>query len=78
VLYTRVGRFDYDPAMAMPELPPLLEAAQLAEVDPESDAAKTLRVAAIRGRNRLGQALREARRLLEMTRTGERGNGGAR
>ena len=78
VLYTRVGRFDHDPAMAIPELPPLLEAAQLAEVDPESDEAKTLRVAAIRGRNRLMQALREARRLLEMTGTGERGNGGTR
>src|SRR2546428_4781850 len=69
VLYTRVGRFDHDPAMAIPALPPLLEAAQLADVDPESDEAKALRVAAVRGRNRLAQALREARQLIETTRT---------
>ena len=69
VLYTRVGRFDHDAAMAIPALPPLLEAGQLADVDPESDEAKALRVAAVRGRNRLVQALREARQLIERTGT---------
>jgi len=65
VLYTRVGRFDHDPATSIPELPPLAEAARLAEVDPESDEAKALRVAAVRGRNRLLQAMREARSLID-------------
>ncbi len=69
VLYTRAGRFDHDPATAIPELPPLAEAARLAEVDPESDKAKALRVAAVRGRNRLMQALKEARSLIEGTRS---------
>ncbi len=65
VLYTRAGRFDHDPATAIPALPPLADASRLAEVDPESDDAKALRVAAARGRNRLVQALREARRVIE-------------
>ena len=65
VLYTRAGRFDHDPATKIPELPPLLEASRLAEVDPDSDEAKALRVAAVRGRNRMVQALREARQLIE-------------
>ena len=73
VLYTRAGRFDHDPATQIPELPPLLEASRLAEVDPDSDEAKALRVAAVRGRNRLVQALREARQLIE-TGARERGN----
>jgi hypothetical protein len=64
VLYTRAGRFDHDPATAIPELPPLAEAARLAEVDPESDEAKALVVAARRGRNRLLQALREANKCI--------------
>src|SRR5256886_3991985 len=65
VLYTRVGRFDHDPAMAIPALPPLLEAAQLADVDPESDEAKALRVAAGRGRNRLVTGFGGAGQLIE-------------
>jgi len=69
VLYTRAGRFDHDPATQIPELPPLLEASRLAEVDPDSYEAKALRVAAVRGRNRLVQALREARQLIERTGT---------
>ncbi len=77
VLYTRSGRFDHDPATVIPELPPLLEASRLAEADPESDEAKALRVAAVRGRNRMVQALREARELIE-TGTRERGNAGTR
>lgn len=67
VLYTHAGRFDHDPATSIPELPPLADAARLADVDPESDEAKALRVAALRGRNRLLAALREARRVVEGT-----------
>lgn len=72
VLYTRAGRFDHDPATSIPELPPLAEAARLADVDPESDAAKALRIAALRGRNRLLAALREARQLLATPLRGSR------
>jgi peptidase M28-like protein len=64
VLYTRAGRFDHDPATTIPEVPPLAEAGRLAEVDPESDEAKALVVAARRGRNRLLQALREAQAVI--------------
>jgi len=74
VLYTRAGRFDHDPATSIPELPPLADAARLADVDPESDAAKALRIAAVRGGNRLLAALREARQLIKEAGTRERGN----
>ncbi len=63
VLYTQAGRFEHDPATPIPDLPPLVDAARLADVDPASDEAKTLRIAAVRGRNRLLLALREARRV---------------
>jgi hypothetical protein len=63
VLYTQAGRFDQDPATSIPDLPSLVDAARLTDVDPQSDAAKALRIAAVRGRNRLLQALREARQV---------------
>jgi hypothetical protein len=64
VLYTQAGRFDHDPATSIPHLPPLVDAARLADSDPASDEAQTLRIAAVRGRNRLLQALGEARRCI--------------
>lgn len=64
VLYTQAGRFDHDPATSIPPLPPLVDAARLADVDPTSDEAKALQIAAVRGRNRLHHALREARRCI--------------
>lgn len=64
VLYTQAGRFDHDPATSIPHLLPLVEAARLAGSDPASAEAKALHIAAVRGRNRLLQALGEARRCI--------------
>lgn len=64
VLYTQAGRFDHDPATSIPPLPPLVDAARLADSDPASDEAKALHIAAVRGRNRLLQALGDARRCI--------------
>jgi hypothetical protein len=64
VLYTQTGRFDHDPATSIPHLPPLVDAAHLADIDPASEEATALRIAAVRGRNRLQQALGEARRCI--------------
>ena len=64
VLYTQAGRFDHDPATSIPDLLPLVDAARLAGSDPASDEAKSLHIAAVRGRNRLLQALGEARRCI--------------
>jgi len=64
VLYTQAGRFDHDPATSIPDLLPFVDAARLAGSDPASDEAKSLHIAAVRGRNRLLQALGEARRCI--------------
>jgi N-acetylated-alpha-linked acidic dipeptidase len=64
VLYTQAGRFDHDPATSIPPLPPLVDASRLAGSDPTSDEAKTLHIATVRGRNRLLQALGDARRCI--------------
>ncbi len=64
VLYTQAGRFDHDPATSIPPLPPLVDASRLAGSDPASDEAKTLHIATVRGRNRLLQALGDARRCI--------------
>jgi len=65
VLYTRAGRFDHDPATAIPALPPLVEAEHLAQVPEGSAEALTLTIAATRGRNRLLHALQAARQIAE-------------
>jgi hypothetical protein len=65
VLYTRAGRFDHDPAAALPLLPPLAEADVLAVAQPGSPEARTAVIALTRGCNRLIHALRRARMLAE-------------
>ena len=64
VLYTQAGRFDHDPATSIPHLPPLVDASHLADIDPASDEAKAVHIAAVRGRNQLLQALGEARQCI--------------
>jgi hypothetical protein len=65
VLYTRAGRFDHDPATAIPAIPPLAGAEELAGMPAGSPEAQAIEVSLNRGRNRLVQALREARQIAE-------------
>ena len=55
--YTTGDRFDHDPALPLPAWPVLEPLRALAKTAPESDAARFLTVSAMRGRNRLLQAL---------------------
>jgi Peptidase family M28 len=55
--YTAAGPFGHDPALAMPPLPLLAEAYTLAEVSPDSDAARFAAVALQRGMNQLAHGL---------------------
>jgi Peptidase family M28 len=59
-LYTMSGPFDHDPALQVPLLPGLSRAAELATLDPESDAARFLSTRLVRERNRIVDALTEA------------------
>jgi hypothetical protein len=60
VLYSRAGRFDHDPAAALPQLPSLAEAEDLIASEPESAEARAAAVALTRGGNRLVHALQRA------------------
>jgi Zn-dependent M28 family amino/carboxypeptidase len=64
-LYTRAGRFDQDPAAAVPILPLLARVRELATLNPESDLYGFLETELIRGRNEVEATLREARREME-------------
>jgi hypothetical protein len=59
-LYTMSGPFDHDPALQVPLLPGLSRAADLAALDPESDAARFLSTRLVRERNRIVDALTDA------------------
>jgi hypothetical protein len=63
--YSRDGRFRQDPARAIPPLPDLAPALELAGLAPGSDLAHVLRVHLTRGQNRLVWACRAARRAVE-------------
>ncbi len=58
--YTSGDRFAHDPALAQPAWPTLQPLRDLAAATPGSDAAKFLTVSAIRARNRVVHALRQA------------------
>ena len=58
--YTAAGRFGHDPALAMPPLPLLAEARLLAELPPDSDAAKHAAVALRRNLNQVVNSLDSA------------------
>ena len=58
--YTSGDRFAHDPALALPAWPTLQPLRALAAAEPGSDAAKFLMVGAVRARNRVLHALRQA------------------
>ena len=60
VYYTSGDRFEHDPALPLPAWPVLQPLRDLAKTAPGSDAAHALTVSAVRGRNRMMFALREA------------------
>jgi hypothetical protein len=60
VYYTSGDRFAHDPALPLPAWPVLDPLRKLAKVAPGTDSARFLTVSAMRGRNRLSYALREA------------------
>src|SRR5439155_22378608 len=59
-LYTAAGRFRQDPAAAMPILPLLARAGELAKLPKSSDAFGFLEAELIRGRNAVDATLRQA------------------
>jgi hypothetical protein len=59
-LYTKSGRFDQDPAAAMPILPALARVRELASLPQDSDVYGFLETELIRGRNEVEATLREA------------------
>jgi hypothetical protein len=58
--YTTAGPWEPDPALAVPPLPPLDPARRLADLAPDSDEARFLRVDLTRARNRVVAALETA------------------
>ena len=58
--YTSGDRFAHDPALAMPAWPTLQPLRALAGAAAGSDEARFLTVGAVRARNRVAHALREA------------------
>ena len=63
--YTSGDRFAHDPALALPAWPTLRPLRELAAAVPGSDAARFLAVGAVRARNRIAHALREANAVAE-------------
>jgi hypothetical protein len=63
--YTRGDRFTHDPALPLPAWPTLQPLRDLAATAPNSDAAQFQTVAAMRARNRVLHALREANAALQ-------------
>jgi len=57
--YTAAGRFDHDPALAVPPLPLLAGTSRLAALPPDSDEAKFLKVGLVRARNEIVWALEQ-------------------
>ena len=60
VNYTSGDRFAHDPALALPAWPTLRPLRELAAAAPDSHNARFLMVDAVRARNRVAHALREA------------------
>ena len=60
VYYTSGDRFAHDPALPLPAWPVLDPLRKLSKVAPGTDSARFLTVSALRARNRLAHALREA------------------
>ena len=58
--YTSGDRFAHDPALPLPAWPVLDPLRKLSKVAPGTDSARFLTVTALRGRNRMTHALREA------------------
>ena len=69
VNYTTSGRFDFDPALAIPPLPRLQPVAELADLNPAGDSFKFLERKMVREQNRLCHALDEACELIAQTLT---------
>jgi hypothetical protein len=65
VYYTSGDRFAHDPALPLPAWPVLDPLRRLAKMAPGTDSARFLTVSAMRGRNRLAYALREAASALD-------------
>lgn len=65
VLFTLNGPYEMDPALQLPVLPGLAPAAELARLDPKSDAYGFLKTALVRQRNRVRDALWQATELSE-------------
>ncbi len=64
VYYTTGDRFAHDPALPLPGWPVLDPLRKLAKMAPGTDSARLLTVSAMRGRNRLAYALRNANEVL--------------
>jgi aminopeptidase YwaD len=64
VYYTTGDRFAHDPALPLPGWPVLDPLRKLAKMAPGTDSARLLTVSAMRGRNRLAHALRNANEAL--------------
>jgi hypothetical protein len=60
IYYTNGDRFAHDPALPLPAWPMLDPLRRLGKAAPGTDSARFLAVGAMRGRNRLAHALREA------------------
>ncbi|HEY0420268.1 MAG TPA: M28 family peptidase [Acetobacteraceae bacterium] len=64
--YGSGDRFAHDPALPLPPWPPLRKLRELAAAPEGSDQARFLAVSALRARNRMAHALREANRALAL------------
>jgi hypothetical protein len=60
MLYTKAGRFDQDPAAAMPVLPLLARVRDLAKLSKDTDDYGFLETELLRGRNAVDAALQRA------------------
>lgn len=65
VLFTLNGPYEMDPALQLPVLPGLAPAAQLAQLDPASDAYRFLETALVRQRNWVSDTLWQATQLVK-------------
>ncbi|HSB06355.1 MAG TPA: M28 family metallopeptidase [Thermodesulfobacteriota bacterium] len=63
--YTRLGRYSHDPAIPIPSFPDLEAICQLPQLSPASNEFRFLKAQLLRGRNKVIDALRRARKELE-------------
>ncbi|UCF56265.1 MAG: hypothetical protein JSW15_09260, partial [Deltaproteobacteria bacterium] len=81
VNYTKSERYSHDPAIPIPPFPDLEPVRQLVQLSQKGDEYRFLKTQVVRGRNRVVDALRRARRQVEQChaifrREGCRGNKG--